>query len=120
MMTQPFDDIDMGDAIEWLTKHTHFPTFDEFKKNPDKWRLRPEEIFESIDASSVSMRKAVQGQKYFWKNLYECNSLEQLDRIAKEEGFSPDQLEMKPIARPLHGTSADNGLEIIVEVWPKN
>ena len=121
MMTQPYDeDIALEDSITWLRTHTNFPSFDEFKKNPDKWRSRPEEIFESADASTISLREKLKSQKYSWKDQYVCDSLEQLERIAKEEGFSPTDLEMMPKARSQNGTSADGDIEIIVEFWPKN
>jgi len=112
-------DIDLDEAIHWLTKHTTFPTFDEFRKNPDKWRLRPEELFESADASTQTFRRQLKDQKYYWKDQFDCgDSLEKVERIAKEEGFTIGDLEMQPKARPKNGTSQDD-MEIVIHFWPK-
>lgn len=109
------------DELDWLLTRG-FPTFDEFRKNPDKWRLRPEQLFESADASTQvpHFRKLVSTQKWQWKDQFKCDSLEQIERIAKEEGFQVQDLEMEPLVNRIHGTSADNQVEIVVRFWPKS
>lgn len=103
-----------------------FPTFDEFKKNPDHWREKflghKEEIFQSVESSTQTdfVRKQLTEQRYYWRDQYDCGkSLEKIQRIAREEGYEPWDLEMEPVIRPVHGTSGRGPVEIIVRFWPK-
>lgn len=105
-------------AVDWLVNNSNFPTFSEFIKNPDRWRNRADSIFESADQSSVTFKKNVKKHTYSWKDEYACNSLEQVERIAKEEGLTPLDLEMCPKVRPIHGTDSSK-LEIVIQFWPK-
>jgi hypothetical protein len=104
--------------MPWLLANG-FPTFDEFKKNPDKYRRRPEEILESADRSTIAFRDRVSKQRYGWRDQYVFDSLEQVQRVIKDEGYSELDLEMEPIVRPLNGSSRDGKVEIIVRFWPK-
>ena len=99
-----------------------FPSFDEFKKNPDKWRKASDEIFSSVEASTQikRQRRALKRQKFMWKDIYECDSLEKVQQIAKNEGFEPNDLEMVPLARQMDGTSQDGRLEIVIHFWPRD
>lgn len=117
-MEQPSDELPMGVLIDWATRHG-FPTFDQFRKNPDKWRQRADELFESIDNSSMTFKKQIAKQKYMWRDTHECTSLEQVQRICKEEGYSPLDLEMEPRVVPLDGTQQNGRVEITVHFWPK-
>ena len=110
----------LSEGLEWLHQHTNFPTFAEFSKNPDKWRARPEELFESIDGLNVEYKNRVKSIKYFWRGKYEC-SLGKIYDIAKEEGVLAS-LEMEPKVQPMDGSSNnhDTRLEIQVNVWPKD
>lgn len=99
-----------------------FPTFDEFKKNPDKWRKATDELFKSCDASMqlAQIRGRMKTQKYSWRDKYFCESLEQLERIAKEEGYSAEDLEMIPIVKTIDGSSQYGRVEIVVQFWPRD
>jgi hypothetical protein len=112
-------DIDLDECMPWLIAHG-FPTFDEFKRSPDKWRKRPDEILESADSSTLTFRNAVERQRYMWRDQYSFGSLEQIERVCKEEGYSPSDLEMEPIVRPLHGSSREGKVEIVIRFWPKD
>lgn len=119
-MTRPFElNVDFDETIEWLTQRG-FPTFEEFKKNPDKWRPRSEEILESADRSSISYRARLGKQSYMWKDQIECKTLEQLQRICKEEGYDPLNLEMRPILKPRGGTGKDRRTDLVIQFWPKH
>lgn len=110
------------EMIDWgFLEKIGFPTIDEFKKNPDKYRKGVDELFASADAStqSNSLRKKLDSQKHMWRDQYLCSSLENLERIAKEEGFQANDLEMLPTVRKLHGTDEAGDIEIIIQWWPK-
>jgi len=113
-------DISLEDILAFLIPRG-FPTFDEFRRNPDKYRTRPEEILEHADGSTDIFRKALLTQKYFWRDQVDCGkSLEKIERICKEEGFSLMDLEMQPIVKPQNGTSKDGDVVIEVHFWPKS
>lgn len=116
-MTQP-SDMTLDDMLSVLVP-AGFPTFDEFRRNPDKYRDRPEQLFESAEASTQTFRRAVVKQKYCWRNTYPCDSLEQIERIAREEGFNVNDLEMQPGVISKTGTNRDQ-VEITVHFWPKD
>lgn len=111
--------IPLDAIIHTLTTRSNFPTFDEFRKNPDKWRERPEEILEAVDSSSHTFRDVIKRQVYFWRDTHECKSLEQVERIAREEGYDLSGLEMEPLVRPLHGSLANHDMEVVIRFWPK-
>lgn len=115
---QSVQDDTLEDMLEYLVPRG-FPTFDEFKKDPDKYRLRADHLFESADGSTRSFRKQLVTQRYFWKDQYDCgSSLEKVERIAKEEGYGIHQLEMCPKVRSMTGTSKET-VETVVQFWPK-
>lgn len=112
---------DLADAMEFLHKNTSFPTFEEFKANPDKYRARPDELFESIDALNVEWKERVSSVKYYWRGIYECKTLHRIYDIAMNEGYQGSDLEMEPIAEAMDGTSNNHltRVSVRVNVWPK-
>lgn len=117
MMTPNSNPLDI-EGLDWLVAHG-FPTFAEFQKNPDKWRQNPDQIFESIQDSSVALKRLIKDQRLWWRDQYKVRSEEQLERICREEGYSGNDIELEVLVRPLHGTQAHNDVETIVRVWPK-
>lgn len=112
-------DIDLADAMPSLIA-MGFPTFDQFRKNPDKWRKGTNEVLEAADQSSVTFKSSVKRQVYMWRNKYTCKTLEQLETICKSEGYSPKDLQMRPIVKPINGTSNQGQVEIVIQFWPED
>ena len=112
-------DIDLEDAMPALIA-MGFPTFDQFRKNPDKWRKGTHEVLESADQSSVTFKNSVKRQVYMWRNQYTCKTLEELERVCTSEGYSPKDLQMRPIVKPVNGTSNQGKVEIVIQFWPQN
>lgn len=83
-----------------------FPTFDEFKKNPDKYRSRKDEVLASADHGSIDLRSLVRTHKYEIEG-YRCDNLETVERVAKDEGIDLGQLEMKPEIIPIGAGKCD-------------
>lgn len=98
-----------------------FPTFDQFKKNPDKWRKGLEEIFVSVEGSVQNRfaRDRLVHQKYMWRDQYKCDSIEQVQRIAEGEGYKANDLEICPLKIMLDGTDVGGRTELVVQFWPK-
>jgi hypothetical protein len=118
-MAPNFDhsDIELDEALPALIA-MGFPTFDEFRKNPDKWRKGKNEVLESADTSSITFKDQVKRQVYMWRNQYTCKTLEQLETICKSEGYDPRDLQMRPIVKPISGTSQQGQVEIVIQFWP--
>lgn len=95
-----------------------FPTFDEFKKNPDKYRLRPDDLFRAIQDSSQINRADLAKQKVYWRDGKESMTLGKLMRVAAEAGYTLDQLEIVPL-RTLNSTGTGKD-EVLVRVYPKS
>jgi hypothetical protein len=110
------------EAIGWAIDNLGFPTFEEFSKDPDKWRTNKNEIFDSIENLNVYFKNRVKRVKYLWRGKYKCKTLGSLYDVASREGYSGDQVEMEPIAMPMDGTSNlhNTRIEITVNVWPKD
>lgn len=117
-MTQLYEG-EFEDGLNHIIQNCGFPPFDEFKKNPDKWRRRGDELFQSADESSITFRKLIKDTKYYWKDVMECKSLEVVERVARDEGFSIDQLEMSPKKFAISGTNEQGGIEMRIQFWPK-
>lgn len=105
-------EINWQEALPHLIKKG-FPTFDEFRKNPDKWRKRPDDILESVDRSTQTFRDDVKDQKYLWEDKYEVDSLEDIERICREEGVNRGDLEIEPVIRQAN----EGKVEIFVRFW---
>lgn len=97
-----------------------FPTFDEFRKNPDKYRNRPEEFLESADAADVSFKAQLKKMKHTWRGEYKVDSLEQLQRICNLEGFSEGDIEARPRVVSLGGTGRHEKFEVITDWYPRD
>ena len=68
------------------------PTFGQFKKNPDKFRRTANSVMETIFKSLPVARKALVKQEYkvttLDKKVYTTKSLEEVERILKNEGLT--------------------------------
>jgi hypothetical protein len=92
----PLDDID----LIWDNPHKFgMPTFEEFCKDPDKWRQKEDEQFALADKGSSILKHYVTKQIYEIDG-YRCRSLDEVDKIAKSQGYSLDQLEFSPVIIP--------------------
>ena len=116
--TPHFDEEEMLECLFVLIAEGSFPSFDEFKKNPDKWRERPDALFESIDRSMIMGRKDLARQKIYWRHGKESFTLGKLERICKENGYSLRDVDIVPFRNTnSSGTGKD---EIYVRVFPKS
>lgn len=117
-MTHALDtNADLAESLDWLTKNTNFPTFAEFCKNPDQYRAKKDELFESIQNASSTIK--IKKMKYFWRGLYQADSLEKVQKIAEEEGYEGTELEMEPVATELLSDDPRKSYDVNVNVWPK-
>lgn len=72
-----------------------FPTFDEFKRNPELLNGRDDEILASADAGSQWI-KDVKRHVYEIEG-YRCKTLEQVEEIAARQGIPLRELDYRPV-----------------------
>lgn len=81
----------LPDSIEELTENPSkfgMPTFEEFRKNKERWMGRPDDELAAIDAGDKILGCR---QKYFIEGdggRYSCDSLEHVQRIADDMGLN--------------------------------
>lgn len=71
------------------------PTFEQFSKNPDKYRRPVEGLFETADKGSTVLKGLIKEHVYEIMG-YRTKSLEEVQRIMRNEGANPDDYEMRP------------------------
>lgn len=91
------------------------PTFDEFCKSPDSFRLRPDHVLASVDNGAENLKHLIKTQKYEIDGV-KCRTLEEVERVARNEGIDLGKLKMKP---ELEKTTAGK-LEVIVRFVSKD
>lgn len=116
-MATPNFDLNLGEDFEQLAR-SGFPTFDEFRRNPEKYRKHPEEIFNWVDPANVWFKDRLKKIKFYWRDQYECDSLERVQKLSTLEGYHAHQIEAKTVARSLGGTGKHESFEIQVQFWP--
>lgn len=119
-MTQSLDtNANLEDSLAWIIEHAGFPTFDQFRKNPELLRGKKDELFASIDQNFNPF--GVYKHKYFWRGIYEADSLEKIQKMAQEDGYAGDELEMRVMADRKLGdpNDYDKKITVRVEIYPK-
>lgn len=117
------EEIQLAEAefLHNLIQDGRFPSFEKFKKNPDKWRNHEEDIFVSLEQMECFFKKRVKAVSYYWRGKYKCRSLQELQAVTRNEGYKGSDLEYQPIARPSDGTSNlhDSKVDIRVNIYSK-
>lgn len=90
------------------------PTFEDFAKSPEKYRTSLEHLFESVDRGSSALNRLIIKHEYLILG-HRADSLEQVQRIMTEEGYTLDQLTIQP---ELHKETAGK-LKVVVSFIPK-
>ena len=105
-MTSHFEnEQEFAEAIDFLMRNTNFPSFEQFAKDPDKWRNQEEDLFVAIEQMNVFFKDRVKNVRYYWRGVHRCDTLERLQYITREEGYKGSDLEMQPIVEPTDGSS---------------
>ena len=89
------DDIAQNPKAYELALGVPVPTFDEYAKNPEKYRGRRDEILESAQNGPELLRK-VTGKIYYYVGGYKVDSIEKAERVALDMGWDISQMQMKP------------------------
>lgn len=71
------------------------PTFEEFARNREKYMGREDDRLCEVERGSQTMRNRVSRHVYELEG-YRCRSLEEVERIAKEQGIPLKELDYRP------------------------
>lgn len=72
-----------------------FPSFDEFCKNPDKYRVRSDQVLATTDACDSILKRDIKKQ-YFMINGHKVETLEKVQQIANDLGWDLSKMKMEP------------------------
>jgi hypothetical protein len=79
------------------------PTLEEFAAAPEKWRKAADDIFKTADIGSTMGLKNIVAKQTYEVSGYKCDTLEEVERVALNEGLDIKLLELKPQIIPLGG-----------------
>ena len=71
------------------------PSFEEFSRNREKYMGRDDDRLIEVDRGSQEMKRSVKRHIYEIEG-YRCRSLEEVERIAKEQGIPLRELDYRP------------------------
>lgn len=113
---QTLSDLTLEDLYE-DPKRFGMPTFEEFRKDPEKYKGRHDELLALADASSTvkELRDKIQTQTYKCMGFDCGKSLEKVERIVKEEGYTMTQMDMVPRIYPEAGGKIRIETEFVVK-----
>lgn len=83
----------MSDKILSDPKSAGFCTFEEFRKNKDKWTPKKDMLFQSVDIGGhdESIKRDIRDHRYYLDG-YRCETLEAVDTLAKTMGIPIDSI----------------------------
>jgi hypothetical protein len=90
------------------------PTFEEFKRNREKYLGKDDDHFGRIDKGSVMLKRQEQRHIYEIEG-HRCKSLEEVERVANDFGVKIKELDYRPEIIPQSGHKCD----ILVKFIPK-
>lgn len=89
------------------------PSLEEFSKNPDKYRANQEQKFIEVDEGSQNLKNV---QRHIYEiEGFRCKNLEEVQKVAKNQGIPFTELDYKPEIMPMGGGKCD----ILVRFVPK-
>lgn len=82
------------------------PKFEDFAKNPEKYLGRDDEKLGEVDRGSEMLNRHVKRHVYEFEG-YRCKSLEEVERVAGNQGLKLRELEYTSEVVPLSGGWCD-------------
>lgn len=79
-----------------------FCTFEEFRKNPAKWRPDPEQLFASVERAASIVNKDMKWIRYEI-DFYKCDTLEKVQDVCRQIGYREGDLTAKILIDQLGG-----------------
>lgn len=91
------------------------PTFEEFQKNRDHYLGRDFDKLSEVDNGSTMLNKLISRTRYEIEG-YRCDTLEEVEKVAKNQGIPLRELDYRPQIMPIGGGKCD----ILVKFVSKN
>jgi hypothetical protein len=91
------------------------PSFEEFCRNRDQYLGTEDEDFAAVDAGSSTLKRQVKKHIYEIEG-YRCKTLEEVERVARNQGIPIRDLDYRPELIPTGGGKCD----IVVKFVPKH
>lgn len=107
-----FREVQLQDIVQDPNKYGA-PTYEQFCKNPDAWRLRKDQVFISADRGSDMFKDVV--KHTYSIGGYKTTRLEEISKICLNEGIDESTLQMKIT----HQTGIGGGREMFIEFRKK-
>lgn len=98
-----------------MLKELGAPSFEDFKKNREKWVGKDDDNLGQVDAGSQNINRYVQRHVYEIEG-YRCETLEEVERVARNQGIPVRELDYKPEVLPQSGYKCD----LLVKFVPKH
>lgn len=97
--------MDFTDFARNADKHG-FCTYEQFKKNPDKWRPHKDQLFRSVDKGAFddNLKKSIADYRYYFEG-YRCETMESVENLSREMGIKIGDVRIGAI----HVEKVDNG-----------
>lgn len=88
------------------------PTFEEFKRNREKYVGRDDDKITQVDKGSSFHHKIIDKYEYEIEG-YRCKSLEEVERVAAEQGIALRELDYRPEFIPQGGGKANMRVKFV-------
>jgi hypothetical protein len=82
------------------------PTYEEYVRNRSRYQAQTANLFDVADNGTSNLKMVLKGYRYEIDG-YKCDTLEEVERVAKSQGYSEEDLEMLPEVIPLGGGWCD-------------
>lgn len=82
------------------------PTFEEFRKNPERWTGRADAALADVSEGGTEVKNQYRKQTYEIEG-YRCGTLEEVERIALSQGIKLKELDYRPQMIPQGGGQWD-------------
>lgn len=117
MGIEKFKEVQLQDIVDDPSKYGA-PTFDEFRRHPEKWLGRADEKLISADQGSQVLGNV---QRHIYEiEGYRCKTIEEVERVAKSQGIPLKELDYRAQLIPCGGGKADVLVKFISKVVREN
>lgn len=93
------------DTIDTIQK-MGAPSFEEFKRNRDKYMGRPDDVLSSVDQGGTMLKGYMKKVRYELEG-YRCATLEEVERVASSQGIELSDLDYRAVCVPQSGYTCD-------------
>lgn len=100
--------------LEDIAKFSGFPSFDEYRKNPEKYIGRADASLQEVDRGSTQLDRTVKRHIYEIEG-YKCKTLEEVEKVAASMGINLKELDYRPSVQP----NTSGGFDIKVRFLSK-